>query len=85
MLGPVPYPTLLLVGGLVLGFVLGFVGRAAARVGGRRRRDMIAGRLRDAVTEVARVHIVAPVTQVLADHRLTRERLDAASGRTSQA
>jgi len=85
MLGPVPYPTLLLVGGLALGFVLGFLGRAAARVGGRRRRDMIAGRLRDAVTEVARVHIVAPVMQVLADHRLTRERLDAASGRSSQA
>jgi GTP-binding protein EngB required for normal cell division len=76
--GPVPLPALLLGGGLLLGFLLGFVARALARIGGRRRRAMIGQRLHEAVTEVARTRVIAPVTAVLEAHRLTREHLERA-------
>ena len=53
-LGPLPYPFLLLAGGLLLGLLLAVVARACARVGGRRRAALINRRLRDSVTRVAR-------------------------------
>lgn len=77
--GPLPYPLLLLAGGLLAGLLLAGIGRILARVGGRRRRRVIAKRLTHAVSVVAAERIIAPVQQVLARHRLTRERLDVAS------
>jgi GTP-binding protein EngB required for normal cell division len=73
--GPVPLPTVLLLAGLVIGFVLGFGCRSAAQVGARRRKELVAARLEEAVTEVADTHIVAPLEAVLAEHRRTRELL----------
>ena len=80
-LGPLPYPFLLLVGGLLIGLLLSLLTRAIGRVGSRRRKVLVAARLRDSVTQVARDRIVAPVQEVLDRHRATREHLEAARKR----
>ncbi|MBE3074326.1 MAG: 50S ribosome-binding GTPase [Actinobacteria bacterium] len=77
-LGPLPYPFLLLAGGLFIGFLISQLTRAIGRVGGRRRRVLVAARLRDSVVQVARDRLVAPVQEVLDRHRVTREHLEAA-------
>ncbi len=74
-LGPLPWPTLLLVGGLLLGFLIGVVVRALARSTGRRRAARVRRLLREAVAAVGRQQVLGPVEQVLADHRATREAL----------
>ena len=77
-LGPLPLPTLLLGGGLLLGLVVAWASRRAALVGARRRADLIRQRLRDSVSTVASAHIVAPVREVLLRHGEARRHLDAA-------
>ena len=67
--GILPVPTLMLLGGLALGLVLSALARPLARIGARRRRKVIARRLRDSVGVVARELIVAPVQAVLDRHR----------------
>ena len=52
--------------------------RALARVGARRRAELIRHRLRESVSRVASEHIVAPVREVLRRHAATREQLDRA-------
>jgi len=76
--GAVPLPTLLLVGGLVLGWLGAWLARALARVGARRRRAMVGTRLRGAIAEVATEQLLEPVREVLDRHRETRESLDTA-------
>ncbi|HEY5247839.1 MAG TPA: GTPase, partial [Dermatophilaceae bacterium] len=77
-LGPLPWPSLLFAGGLFLGFLLSLLTAAMGRVGARRRKDLVAARLHESVTQVARGRLVAPVQDVLDRHRMTREHLDAA-------
>lgn len=77
-LGPLPYPFLLLAGGLLFGVLLAAVARALARVGARRRAELIQRRLRESVSRVASEHIVAPVREVLRRHAAAREQLDRA-------
>ena len=77
-LGPLPWPFLLLAGGLLLGWLLALAARASAKVGARRRAELISGRLREAVDGVARARIIAPVQEVLRRHASTREHLDRA-------
>jgi hypothetical protein len=71
----VPVPTLLAVGGLALGALLGLVAAELVRRGARRRRQEAVQDLRGAVAEVAWQNVVAPVAEVLADHRSAREAL----------
>ncbi|MER7073931.1 GTPase [Terrabacter sp. NPDC000476] len=78
-LGIVPVPLVLLVGGVGLGILLGVLSRAWARVGARRRRTLIARRLDESVAGVTDAHVLAPVDEVLARHRATREHLAAAA------
>jgi hypothetical protein len=73
--GPVPVPTALLLGGLLLGFLVGAGVRAVAGRSARARRQRAARRLHDAVSGVARERIVAPVVAVLSAHRETRQSL----------
>jgi GTP-binding protein EngB required for normal cell division len=77
-LGALPYPFLLLAGSLLIGFLLTQLARAFSRVGGRRRKALVAGRLRQSVSRVARDRLVAPVQELLDRHRSTRENLEAA-------
>jgi hypothetical protein len=77
-LGPLPYPFLMLVGGLLVGVLLALLARALARVGARRRGAVVRRRLTDAVSGVAHERIVAPVRAVLGRHAETRSHLDTA-------
>ena len=77
--GSVPVPLLLLVGGLVLGLGLSAAARWFAVVGARRRAERIRRRLLDAVAAVAESRIMAPVREVLARHKTTREALELAA------
>jgi GTP-binding protein EngB required for normal cell division len=79
-LGPLPWPTLLLLGGALLGLALGALVRTLSRVGARRRGAAVRARLHAAVERVARERVLAPVTVVLADHRATREALERVGG-----
>ena len=62
--GTVPWPTVILVGGVVGGLVLALVGSLLARVGARRRGAVAAHRLRVGVGEVADRYVVAPTQEV---------------------
>jgi hypothetical protein len=59
------YPTLMMLGGALLGIVLAMLARIAARVGGRRRAARVRRSLRAALTEVARGDLVAPLEEEL--------------------
>ena len=76
--GPLPYPFLLLAGGLVVGILGAWLSRVIGRVGARRRRALVARRLTDSIGGVAEERIVTPVREVLDRHRTSRERLEAA-------
>ena len=73
--GSVALPTLLLVGGLLLGAALGLAGVWLVGRGARRRRAQAVQELRGAVAEVAWRNVVSPVEGVLGDHRTAREAL----------
>lgn len=77
-LGPLPYPSLLLVGGLLAGYLMSLLTRALGRVSSRRRKALVAGRLRESVQQVVRERLISPVQEVLDRHRMTREYLDQA-------
>ena len=77
-LGPVPYPYLLFVGGLFIGFLVSVLTGALGRVGGKRRKALVADRLHESVAQVARDRLVGPVQEILDRHRQAREQLEAA-------
>jgi GTP-binding protein EngB required for normal cell division len=76
-LGPLPMPTALLFGGLLIGGLLALGSRVVVDVSARRHRQRLAGQLRVAVTEIATVWVLDPVRDVLSDHREARESLAA--------
>lgn len=73
--GEVPLPTLLLLGGLILGLLLAVLLRPIVNVGARRAGRRAEQRLRSSVTEVGREHVVAPVREVLNAYAQARESL----------
>ncbi len=75
--GDVPIPTLLLLGGLLLGMLLWLLLKPIVNWGARRARRRAEQRLRVAVTEVAREYVVAPVREVLNAYAQAREALTA--------
>jgi hypothetical protein len=77
-LGPLPYPYLLFVGGLFIGFLVSLLTGALGRIGGRRRKALVASRLNESVAQVARDRLVAPVQEILDRHRQAREQLEVA-------
>jgi GTP-binding protein EngB required for normal cell division len=75
--GYVPWPTLLLLGGLLLGLLLWLLLKPIVNFAARRARRRADQRLRVAVTEVAREYVVAPVREVLNSYAQAREALTA--------
>jgi GTP-binding protein EngB required for normal cell division len=71
-------PTLLLVGGVVLGLLLASVGRLVAAAGAVRRRRRAETRLRAAIADVADREVLAPVEAELARHDVARDAVDRA-------
>ncbi|SDQ06490.1 GTPase [Quadrisphaera sp. DSM 44207] len=77
----VPVPTLLLLGGALAGIALAALCAPLVRRRARRRRRRVEARLREAIGAVARERLLDAVAAVLAQHRRTRELLDAAAPR----
>jgi GTP-binding protein EngB required for normal cell division len=75
--GVVPLPTLLLLGGLAAGLLLWLLLKPIVNWGARRARHRADTRLRQAVTEVSRAYVVAPVREVLNSYAQAREALTA--------
>jgi hypothetical protein len=75
-----PVPTLLLLGGLLLGFVVAFVSRQAAGLGGRRRMRTARKRLRERIEKLADERVVEPINSELAAYRSFCAALDRAGG-----
>jgi hypothetical protein len=78
-LGPLPYPLLMVVLGLLLGVGLAALARVFARTGARRRGERIRRTLMASIEGVAQERIIGPVREVLERHRATREALARAS------
>jgi GTP-binding protein EngB required for normal cell division len=74
-IGAVPLPTLLLLGGLLLGLLLWLLLKPLVDWGARRARRRAEQRLRASITEVAREYVVAPVREVLNAYAQAREAL----------
>jgi GTP-binding protein EngB required for normal cell division len=75
--GQVPWPTLLLLGGLVCGVLLWLLLKPVVGLGARRAQRRADQRLRAAVTDVGREYVVAPVREVLHSYAQAREALAA--------
>jgi GTP-binding protein EngB required for normal cell division len=73
--GDVPLPTLLLLGGLLLGALLALLIRPIVNLGAKRAGRRAEQRLRGSVREVAREYVVAPVREVLNGYAQAREAL----------
>jgi GTPase Era involved in 16S rRNA processing len=71
-------PTILLIGGLVLGVLLALVCRVLVAGTARKRARAADKRLRDAISEVSHEIVVAPMQEELAAHAEVREGLAAA-------
>lgn len=72
-LGPVPVPTALLAGGLLLGALIALLTKPIVNRAARRTRRRAEARLRAAVDEVGREHVVAPVRAVLRAYAEARD------------
>ena len=76
--GGLPVPTLLLVGGVVLGLLLALLGRALVSGGAVARRRRAESRLRGAIEQVADELVLGPVDAELGRHARARLALDRA-------
>jgi hypothetical protein len=74
--GVVPWPTLLLIGGLALGLLLAAAAGPLAVAGARRARAVAENRLRDAVAVLGRERVVAPVRAELSAYASLREAVE---------
>ena len=76
----VSLPTVLLVGGLVLGAVIAVLGRSVGRTEAVLRRDRAESRLRAGVESVADRLVIGPVQAELQRHESARDALSRAAG-----
>lgn len=80
--GPLPVPTALLGGGLLVGIALALLAGALARLTARRRARVVRARLLGAVAEVARDRVTGPAAAVLDDLDACRTQARVAAGRS---
>ncbi|HEU5108031.1 MAG TPA: GTPase [Micromonosporaceae bacterium] len=78
--GEAPMPTLLLLGGLLVGLILTATVRPIVRWAARRAGRRAETRLRAAIKVVAREYVISPVREVLHAYAQAREALTAARG-----
>ncbi|HEY8453634.1 MAG TPA: GTPase [Natronosporangium sp.] len=79
--GPLPAPAALAVGGLAAMVVLAVVGTQLARWHARRLGAQAAARLRAAINDLGRAHVLAPLRAVLRAYGYARDALAEAAGR----
>lgn len=78
----VPLPTVLLVGGIVVGLAVFVVGRIAARSAGRRRAERADNLLRGSIEQEAQERVIDPMRAELETYEACRTGLLAAQGRS---
>ncbi|MEU4566001.1 GTPase [Micromonospora sp. NPDC023956] len=81
MVGEVPLPSLLLLGGLLVGLLVAAVTRPVVRWAARRTRLRAERRLTAAVAEVGEEHVLTPVRAVLSSYADARDALRVAAGK----
>ncbi len=81
MVGEVPLPTLLLLGGLLAGLLVAAVTRPVVRWAARRTRLRAERRLTAAVAGVGEEHVLTPVRAVLTSYAEARDALRVAAGK----
>ena len=74
-LGQVPLPTVLAIGGALLGLLLAFVGRKVASVGASRRREAARHQLSQGIARTVDAEVVAPLDVELAAMRAAQDRI----------
>ncbi len=78
--GAVPWPTALLLGGLLVRLVLGGITRWAARASGRRRGTVVRRRIERQVREVADTELLGPIRAELAGQMRLRDAIARLAG-----
>jgi hypothetical protein len=73
--GSMPVPTLMLIGGVVLGVLFALVCRVLVRATARRRAASAEAKLRSAIAEVAQELVIGPVEAELAAYATARDGL----------
>ncbi|MER5324833.1 ABC transporter [Streptosporangium roseum] len=76
--GELPWPTLLLAGGILLGVLIALLSRVVAWLGGRRRARRAARALRASIGQVARELVLEPVAGELSRYRRFTETITVA-------
>ncbi|MFC6018968.1 GTPase [Plantactinospora solaniradicis] len=79
MVGLTPLPTVLLLGGLLLGVLMALLVKPVIRWAARRARWRAEGRMHDAVAEAAQGYVIVPVREVLRSYAEARSALAVAS------
>lgn len=72
----IPLSTILLVGGLIVGLLLGLIGRAGVELSARHRAEQAESRLTKAIGEVAQARVIDPVNAELSRYSKARRLLD---------
>ncbi|MEO3874503.1 GTPase [Nonomuraea sp. B12E4] len=83
--GVVPWPTVLLAGGVVAGVLVALLSRLAAWAGGRRRARRTAKALHNAIGEVGKAYVLDPVDAELDRYARFAEALDLARAGATRA
>jgi GTPase Era involved in 16S rRNA processing len=76
----IPYATIMLIGGAILGVAVAVACRLFASSGANRRARLVAKALRSELEKVANSHVVAPARDELAAYTLCRDKLAIARG-----
>ena len=80
-IGSFPLPTLLLLGGLLAGFLLSAICRQAAKAGALRRKFLAQSRIRASVEKVAVERVIGPIEEEIATYEQICWAAEKASGR----
>ncbi len=79
-----PVPSLLVLGGVILGIAIALLSRIPAAIGAKRRARRVRAAMRDGVVEVAQTEVIDPIETVLAEHRELRDLLAVVAGTTNE-
>ncbi len=74
-LGDVPLPTVLALGGGVLGFLLAVIGRQLASIGATRRREQAREQLSEGIAKTVDANVIAPLNTELEAQRRVQQRV----------
>ena len=76
-----PVPTLMLLGGVIVGVALALLSRVLATISAKRKAGKVERRLRNAIAEVVQEHVIDPIEIEVAAYRTCRDGIAAARRR----